>query len=107
MLADSLERGRVQDTLRSRLRLERLELDDEAIARVEELTGEAIGAARPGWEPKVPRARVPPSSSASETWCRTQPLWRAPVKLLPDSGPEATVRRHANRIFTTYAGAAR
>jgi RNA polymerase sigma-70 factor (ECF subfamily) len=38
--ADSLERGRVADGARRKLRLERLELDDVAIQRIEELTGD-------------------------------------------------------------------
>ena len=39
LLADSLSRGQVQDHVRLRLRLERLYIDDEAIARIGELTG--------------------------------------------------------------------
>src|ERR1039458_5521518 len=39
LLADSLSRGQVQDRVRLRLRLERLYIDDEAIARIGELTG--------------------------------------------------------------------
>ena len=39
VLADSLSRGQVQDRVRLRLRLERLYIDDEAIARIGELTG--------------------------------------------------------------------
>jgi RNA polymerase sigma factor (sigma-70 family) len=45
VLADSVARGRVEDSARRELRLERLELDDEAIARIEQLTGNAALAA--------------------------------------------------------------
>ena len=45
VLADSLARGQVQDRARLRLRLERLYIDDEAIARIEELTGSIALAA--------------------------------------------------------------
>jgi RNA polymerase sigma factor (sigma-70 family) len=45
VLADGLERGRVQDRARRRLGIERLHLDDEAIARIEELTGDVALAA--------------------------------------------------------------
>jgi RNA polymerase sigma factor (sigma-70 family) len=48
VLADSLERGRVGDLARRRLRLERLTLDDEAIARIDELTGDVALAALEG-----------------------------------------------------------
>jgi RNA polymerase sigma-70 factor (ECF subfamily) len=39
VLAASLRRGRVEDDARRRLGMERLVLDDEALARIEELTG--------------------------------------------------------------------
>ena len=39
VLADSLARGQVQDRVRLRLRMEPLYIDDEAIARIGELTG--------------------------------------------------------------------
>ena len=45
VLADSLERGRVRDLARRRLRVERLTLDDDAIARIDELTGDVALAA--------------------------------------------------------------
>lgn len=48
VLADSLERGRVSDRTRLRLRMERLALDDEAIARIDELTGDLALAALEG-----------------------------------------------------------
>jgi RNA polymerase sigma-70 factor (ECF subfamily) len=48
VLADSLERGRVGDLARRRLRVERLTLDDEAIARIDELTGDVALAALEG-----------------------------------------------------------
>jgi RNA polymerase sigma factor (sigma-70 family) len=48
VLADSLEHGQVQDRARLRLRLERLEIDDEAIARIEELSGDVALAALAG-----------------------------------------------------------
>jgi len=48
VLADSWERGRVRDRARRRLRVERLTLDDEAIARIDELTGGAAMAALEG-----------------------------------------------------------
>jgi RNA polymerase sigma factor (sigma-70 family) len=48
VLADSLEHGQVQDRVRLRLRLERLQIDDEAIARIEELTGAMALAALEG-----------------------------------------------------------
>jgi RNA polymerase sigma-70 factor (ECF subfamily) len=38
--ADSVGRGRVQDAARRKLGLQRLEIDDEAIARIEELAGD-------------------------------------------------------------------
>lgn len=41
VLSDSLARGRVEDSTRRELSLERLALDDEAITRIEELTGDA------------------------------------------------------------------
>lgn len=41
LLSDSLEHGRVIDAARRRLRLERLDIDDEALARIDELTGSA------------------------------------------------------------------
>jgi RNA polymerase sigma factor (sigma-70 family) len=45
VLASSLRRGRVEDDARRRLGLERLVLDDAALARVEELVGApALGA---------------------------------------------------------------
>lgn len=45
VLADSVRRGQVQDSARRRLRLERLEIDDDTIARIEELSGDvALGA---------------------------------------------------------------
>jgi RNA polymerase sigma factor (sigma-70 family) len=40
VLSESLARGRVEDSARRELGLERLSLDDEAIARIQELTGE-------------------------------------------------------------------
>jgi RNA polymerase sigma factor (sigma-70 family) len=40
IFADSLERGRVADSARRKLRLERLALDDEALSRIGELTGD-------------------------------------------------------------------
>lgn len=40
LLATSLERGRVEDSTRRRLRVERLTLDDEVIARIHALDGE-------------------------------------------------------------------
>jgi RNA polymerase sigma-70 factor (ECF subfamily) len=48
VLADSLERRQVRDRARRRLRVERLELDDEAIARIDELTGDVALAALEG-----------------------------------------------------------
>jgi RNA polymerase sigma-70 factor (ECF subfamily) len=48
VLADSLARGRVEDSARRALGLERLALDDEAIARIEELTDELALAALDG-----------------------------------------------------------
>jgi RNA polymerase sigma factor (sigma-70 family) len=48
VLADSLERGRVQDRARRRMRVERVLLDDDSIARIEELTGDAALAALAG-----------------------------------------------------------
>jgi RNA polymerase sigma factor (sigma-70 family) len=48
VLAESLKRGRVEDSARRGLRLERLELDDEAIARIGELTGDEALAALEG-----------------------------------------------------------
>jgi RNA polymerase sigma factor (sigma-70 family) len=48
VLADSLERGRVRDRARRRLGVERLQLDDEAIARIDELTGDVALAALEG-----------------------------------------------------------
>jgi RNA polymerase sigma factor (sigma-70 family) len=45
VLAASIERGRVEDTARRLLRLERLSLDDDAIARIEQLTGDVALAA--------------------------------------------------------------
>lgn len=45
VLADSVARGRVENGARRELRLERLELDDEAIARIEQLTDGAALAA--------------------------------------------------------------
>jgi RNA polymerase sigma-70 factor (ECF subfamily) len=45
VLADSLSRGRVEDRARRELGLQRLSLDDEAIVRIEELTGDAALAA--------------------------------------------------------------
>jgi RNA polymerase sigma factor (sigma-70 family) len=48
VLARSVDRGRVEDRARNRLRIERLALDDEAIARIEELTGEMALAALDG-----------------------------------------------------------
>lgn len=41
LLADSLRRGRIEDAARRKLGLERLEIDDEAIARIEELADDA------------------------------------------------------------------
>lgn len=41
LLADSARRGRVEDAARRKLGLERLEIDDQAIARIEELTEDA------------------------------------------------------------------
>jgi RNA polymerase sigma factor (sigma-70 family) len=38
VLADSAKRGRVEDAARRKLGLERLQIDDQAIARIEELT---------------------------------------------------------------------
>jgi RNA polymerase sigma-70 factor (ECF subfamily) len=48
VLADSLERGRVRDLARRRLRMERVALDDDAIARIDELTGDVALAALEG-----------------------------------------------------------
>jgi RNA polymerase sigma-70 factor (ECF subfamily) len=48
VLADSVKRSRVRDRARRRLRVERLELDDEAITRIEELTGDLALAALAG-----------------------------------------------------------
>ena len=45
-LARAYERGRVEDRARRRLRLPRLQLDDEALERVEELAGSAATATR-------------------------------------------------------------
>lgn len=45
MLIESVRRGRVQDDVRRRMGLERLELDDDALTRIDELTdGEASAA---------------------------------------------------------------
>jgi RNA polymerase sigma factor (sigma-70 family) len=41
VLADSAKRGRVDDAARRRLALERLQIDDQAIARIQELTDDA------------------------------------------------------------------
>jgi RNA polymerase sigma factor (sigma-70 family) len=41
VLADSVRRGRVEDAARRKLALERLQIDDQAIARIEELTDDA------------------------------------------------------------------
>ena len=57
VFADSVRRGRVQDAARRRLGLERLQIDDEAIARIEELTGDAALAALEGL-PEDQRAAV-------------------------------------------------
>lgn len=48
VLADSLARGRVEDSTRRELSLERLVLDDEAITRIEELTDDVALAALDG-----------------------------------------------------------
>lgn len=40
VLSESIRKGRVQNAARRRIELERLELDDEAIVRIEGLTGE-------------------------------------------------------------------
>jgi RNA polymerase sigma factor (sigma-70 family) len=48
VLADSLVRGRVEDSARRELSLERLALDDAAITRIEELTGDVALAALDG-----------------------------------------------------------
>jgi RNA polymerase sigma factor (sigma-70 family) len=40
VMSESLARGRVEDSARRELGLERLSLDDEAIAQIQELTGE-------------------------------------------------------------------
>jgi RNA polymerase sigma-70 factor (ECF subfamily) len=48
VLADSLAHGRVDDSTRRQLSLERLALDDEAITRIEELTGDVALAALDG-----------------------------------------------------------
>lgn len=40
LLSESVSRGRVQDVARRRLQLERLSIDDEALARIDELTGD-------------------------------------------------------------------
>ncbi len=45
VLSESLRRGRVQDATRRRLGLQRLELDDDALARIDELTGAQASAA--------------------------------------------------------------
>jgi RNA polymerase sigma factor (sigma-70 family) len=45
-LVGALERGRVEDRARRRLRLPRQELDDEALERVEELAGSAAVGSR-------------------------------------------------------------
>ncbi len=45
VLSESIRRGRVQDAVRRRLGLERLALDDEALARIDELTGAEASAA--------------------------------------------------------------
>jgi RNA polymerase sigma factor (sigma-70 family) len=51
VLADSLARGRVEDSIRRELSLERLALDDEAITRIEELTGDVALAELDGLPP--------------------------------------------------------
>jgi RNA polymerase sigma-70 factor (ECF subfamily) len=48
VFAQSVKRGRVEDRARRRLRVERLALDDESIARIEELTGDTALAALAG-----------------------------------------------------------
>jgi len=48
VLADSLERGEVRDRARRRLHVERLYLNDESIARIEELTGDVALTALEG-----------------------------------------------------------
>lgn len=40
VLSDSLSSGRVEDAARRRLRLERLAIDDEALARIDQLSGD-------------------------------------------------------------------
>jgi RNA polymerase sigma-70 factor (ECF subfamily) len=45
-LVGAIERGQVENRARRRLRLPRLELDDEALERVEELAGSAATASR-------------------------------------------------------------
>jgi RNA polymerase sigma-70 factor (ECF subfamily) len=51
VLADSLARGRVDDSTRRELSLERLALDDDAITRIEELAGDVALAALDGLPP--------------------------------------------------------
>lgn len=48
VLSESIGKGRVQDAARRRIGLERLELDDDAIARIDALTGEAATKALGG-----------------------------------------------------------
>lgn len=45
LLSESLERGRVQDAARRRLHLERLVIDDEALARIDELGNSVASSA--------------------------------------------------------------
>jgi RNA polymerase sigma factor (sigma-70 family) len=58
VLADSLARGRVEDSARRELRLERLALDDEAISRIEELAGNAALDGLPQDQQTAVRGRV-------------------------------------------------
>src|ERR1035437_3163567 len=58
VLSDSLAHGRVDDSTRRQLSLERLALDDEAITRIEELTGDVALAALDGL-PQDQRIAVP------------------------------------------------
>lgn len=45
VLGESLRRGRVQDEMRRRLGMERLELDDDALARIDQLAGSQMAEA--------------------------------------------------------------
>ena len=115
-LARAYEHGRVEDRARRRLRLPRMELDDEALERVEELAGSAATGSRiaqlmaqlPPEQRQAIEARVvdedlttprsPPGSRCRRRWCASASRAASP------SYASVSRRNHRERLLRFLRG---